>query len=234
MAEIVRSENLVVYGQTAEENPLLVGTYGYHEGTYPETIPIRDYAQRATDLLIEQFENKPLIQGFVALAATRIQDAEVLIFDLILGRLLVYAVGQQLDNIGAMIGESRQGKNDDEYCIAIEFQIRLNRSSGEPETLIDATMVLAGATVVQLMELFPGAVGIYTDGEKLYDAGVKSRLQALAPAGVRIWFYSLFDGIPFSCEWDGVEPSDGSLGFDELNYYPGGVHVGGQLVEFVQ
>lgn len=236
MAAIVKSPNLAVYGQTEEENPLLVGTYGYHEGESPGIVPIRDYEDRALDLLIEQFENKPLIQGLVALAARRIQDAEYGIFGLIVGRMLNYAVGVQLDNIGSVVGEPRVpvSMSDVDYRAMIEFRIRLNRSNGEPETLIEAVTILGDATIVQLHEEYPGKISIYTDGENIYDSTVRARIQALAPAGVRIWYHSLFDGIPFSFSWDGVDPTDGSLGFDELGYYPGGVNVGGQLVELVQ
>lgn len=145
------------------------------------------------------------------------------------------AFGAQLDGIGEIAGESRLGRNDEKYRIAIKFRFYLDVSSGEPETLIRATEFLTQASVVQYYEVYPATVQLFTDGTSI-DINTKSFIQSLAPAGVRVSITQISGLIGFRFSEDGQpDPVYGgsfSEAIDDTNLYlVGGVPVGGRFVE---
>lgn len=80
-------------------------------------------------------------------------------------RLLPNASGAQLDMIGRIVGRGRSGLSDADYFIAIRAQIRINRSCGTPEDMIDVTRltVPAGFTFTY-DEAYPKGIWITVSG----------------------------------------------------------------------
>jgi hypothetical protein len=82
------------------------------------------------------FKDKPNMVGFITPFLEQIQELENVFFDLYLLRTLTYAYGDQLDVLGAIVGEPRKGKDDVDYIAAISGQIRINRQNSRIEEII--------------------------------------------------------------------------------------------------
>jgi hypothetical protein len=107
-------------------------------------IPSREDAHVATGkaLLIEQFRKKPVIGGFLESFLSRIQDLEDEIWIVLWGWYLGNAQAGQLDDLGAIVGEGREGRDDTEYEAAIRVRIRVNRSKGRSVDVIAVAALL--------------------------------------------------------------------------------------------
>ena len=75
---------------------------------------IPDHVAQAKATLIEQFKRKPRFEAFVELLAGRVQGIEDMLEDLLINRLLSTSEGTNLDNIGAIVDEPRNGRSDDD------------------------------------------------------------------------------------------------------------------------
>ncbi len=117
-----------------------------------------DHVDEGIANLIEQFKNKDNLRKFLTSFLEQIQDLEDA-FDQILTLTDVVAVafGQQLDNLGLIVGEERFGRSDEQYRIAIDTRILLNNSSGTPENIIALIRALESSLSVEVRESFPAS-----------------------------------------------------------------------------
>ena len=193
---------------------------------------ISDHVAQAKATLIEQFKRKPNFEAFVEILATRIQTCEDMWEDLLVKRLLETAEGTNLDNIGAIVDEAREGRSDDEYRTAILFKVFINISCGEPETVMTVLKTVTEATEVRLIEFFPATMLLWTNGSEIpSDLGVK--LRKVVPAGVEYQIACTYGEIPFEFDTEGGIPYNEGDGFSEYNYTEGGHTIGGKMVELV-
>ena len=112
----------------------------------PITIP--DHAQQAISRLLEQFKGMPKIESMLSVVASEIQAVEDSAFVFFTSRAIDNAVGAQLDGIGRIVSELRNGRVDDSYRLRLKARILANRSSGT----IHARAVVANTH----LELTPG------------------------------------------------------------------------------
>lgn len=101
-----------------------------------------DHVTAGLGLLIEQYRNKPRIEGLLASYLNRVQELEDAIWSVIIGRLIDYAVGVQLDALGRLVGQVRNGATDEPFRSRIRARIRANRSLAHPDDII-AVAILA-------------------------------------------------------------------------------------------
>ena len=173
-----------------------------------EIVKITDYNIN-NNLLLEQFKSKSLfieICKTISESSKKLEDA---IFEVRDEYWIETAIGIQLDNIGNIVGITRNGRNDTEYRKAIKVQINVNNGSGEPETIITAISGIYGATKVQLIGK-NGILYIWTNITLVADD--YTNIEKLIPAGVQLILVS-GSGIPFVFYGD----SDG-LGYGYLQY----------------
>ena len=188
-----------------------------------EAVKILDHGQAAVDRLVTQYKNKPLIEGFLRSLANPTQDLEDTLWDLLTKRDLDTAEGKQLDVLGEIVGESRKGKNDDDYRIAIKAKIGQNISKATPEDVISVFILLVKANTAYFMEYFPAEAAIFADVniEALDNAAILAFMQKVMPAGVRLDYIGWYDnGDAFAFQDD-----PNALGFDDLF----NADVGGKL-----
>jgi len=208
----------------------LISTYGWIDFEALPSALITDYCERGTTRLIEQFEKKPNIVSYLCALLSGVQTTEFVYGDLLVQRILDNAAGAQLDGIGDIVGIERKGLTDDQYRTAIRFQIGVNFSNGEPETLIEVTRFVTEANEVHLSEDFPAKVNILTDGSVVSPSTV-SILEESAPAGVKIGLTSSYGSLaPFAVDLEPGDSDPDAQGFSEPNYVPDD-GKGGQLVE---
>ena len=93
---------------------------------------------------IEQFKNKDDFAALLTIYVKQVQDLEDAAFQVLLDTALDTSVGQQLDNIGEVVGEDRLSRTDDNYRNALRVQILINKSNGTREQLIAVALLFAG------------------------------------------------------------------------------------------
>ena len=101
-------------------------------------VKINDHLQQAINRLISQYRDRPNINALLKTMVDRIQSVEDTLFDFYGKRLDInVAVGEQLNQIGELVGQDRLGYKDDFYRILIFSKIGINTSQGTVPDLID-------------------------------------------------------------------------------------------------
>lgn len=98
-----------------------------------------DHGDRGVSKLLDQFQDKAFLEAVLRAFLFQVQRLENAVWEVILLRTIEAGEGMTLDYIGRIVGRPRLGLGDPDYRIAIRAQIRINRSSGRPEDLIDVT-----------------------------------------------------------------------------------------------
>lgn len=161
-----------------------------------------DVLQRTLNLLLGQFREKENWEKFIKVIIEPLQELEYVYEDLLLEVSLDTSEGAQLDQLGQIIGALRGSLNDEDYRELLKFVAALNKSAGEPEFLISALKQLTSATIVQLIEVFPAALFLYTNGTIIPD-NLRQKMDDLALGGVAVLYIIVgtdpsfvFDGSP--------------------------------------
>lgn len=142
-------------------------------------------SEKGKGRLLHQYKGKPKIEGVLDAFSFQFDDLEDVWFELLDERSLDTSIGQQLDNLGSIVGEPRDGRNDTAYRRAIQVRIRINNSSGTPEDLIDIAETATIGTDVRYFEHYPASYFISTDGTEIPNNIVQDFIDA-SPATVNI------------------------------------------------
>ena len=223
--------HISIFGFTYPSNVNLVATFGWIGGSVPDDIIIPDHVARTLSLLIEEFKRSPLLNSTVKVIVNQQQEIEFVGNSLLTDRRLSQAGGAQLDGIGSIVGEPREGRSDEVYREAIEFRIYINVSNAEPETLIAALKFTTNASRIKFWELGYANIQMFTNGSFIPDDMVQT-MDEIAAGGVSIEYISTSGGtLPFAFAIDGTSDNPEGGGWNELGYTEGGLEVGGQFVE---
>lgn len=227
---------IATYGFTTEEiQNGLISSYGYYDMDVLDASVIINLVDKVLVLLVEQFENSIDLHDFFKILLLPAQDLEYTLGDMISMKNIANGSGDRLDISGAIVGEERNFKTDDNYRKAIYSKITLNRSFGEPEILIDAIKILTNATIVTYIEYYPAwAILQFTTFNPLPDDLLKT-ITPIAPAGVKLTLtYNNTDEPSFAFSGEGGLPDlPHTEGFGETNYLEGGKEIGGILHELI-
>lgn len=117
----------------------------------------------AISRLIQQYK-KPLLMALVGACATPAQDVEDAFFGILVQRWINSAAGAQLDVLGEIVGQARQGLPDDQYQLFIMARILVNKSSGGPEEIYSIFKLLIPAGMTMVIKYFPPAAFTLTFG----------------------------------------------------------------------
>lgn len=142
-----------------------------------------DYAALAVPRLTGQFGNSPKLKALMAAIVGPLTTLETDADALIAERWIDTAIGKQLDGCGHIVGESRQGRNDDAYRVAIKFRVFVNISKGTPTDLIRGLKFLTNPTDCQYLEAYPATALLFTNGF-FVDYKIQAAMQDLAPAAI--------------------------------------------------
>lgn len=159
---------------------------------------INTHVKDALNRLLEQYKNRPLLNGFLTSLIQQIQDLEDAIFAMDEGRQLwngttTPAVGAQLDKLGEIVGIQRNGLPDNEYILFLFGKVAENFS----DTTIPTILTIFGylfQTEVFLQELYPAGIGLEAFGtpipENLWKTAEDIVQQALG-AGIQIRYSAI-------------------------------------------
>lgn len=218
----------------------LMTVWGWLSFDVADSLYIPNHVELAKGRLVEQFKverkvgafaTKPekinkIIEGLVLSA----QDVEDVANDLSILRWLSSARAAQLDGIGKIVGIVRgAGESDDSYRISINFQIFINASKGEPETLIRFCKFLTDTPTVSIREVWPASVEIGINADYI-PSDFGDRIVEIAPAGVALSVVNVAGEPPLSFDWDGMTIERGA-GLNEEGYTESGEEVGGIISE---
>lgn len=117
----------------------------------------------------DQFEGSEKLMNLMRAFLEPVDEILSTTSDLKNNRWIDTSVGAQLDQLGAIVGMPRFGRLDDEYRRAIRFQIFINLSKTEPETMITALRVLSEGDFLRYWEHADGAgFHLFTNGLKVF------------------------------------------------------------------
>jgi hypothetical protein len=116
-----------------------------------------EHSARGVARLIDRYA-KPRNKALLASWLGELQQAEDALWQLLVERSLASAEGDQLDVLGAIVGQPREGRDDESYRLWISARTMVLRSSGTTtEMLAIARTLIAETDTVRLEEYFPAA-----------------------------------------------------------------------------
>lgn len=110
--------------------------------------PTQDFVHQAEQiaLLTDHYRAATNVNGILNALAPSVQAIENMFWSIINSFLLANSpTGDQLNSLGSIVGAQRGYLNDADYLAAVLLQIRVNRSQGLSEDIIDIS-TLSGST----------------------------------------------------------------------------------------
>jgi hypothetical protein len=133
-----------------------------------------------------------LIKSIISTQSQELEDAAFKLFD----RFDIDKVSNvNLDRIGDLIAQSRNGQNDITYRLFLKAKAIINSSEGTIEDIISAWKLLSGANKVEILQIFPAAISINADVaiDPLLIDDAFALIKNAVVAGVRVDNIILFD-----------------------------------------
>ena len=152
---------------------------------------VTDHEDQAQARLPEQFKGKVLTIAMVRALAAETQDIEDAAFPMFSLLNIATMIGAQLDGIGDILTERRDGKSDADYRVALQSKAARITASGTPEQVIERFIALTGATPpVDFSERFPAGYTIYGDGSQ-FDS-LLSDMEKASGTGILVGLLDFF------------------------------------------
>lgn len=156
---------------------------------------VTDHTEQALELLIEQYRGLPRLSGLIAAITNRIQELEDANWDVLNKRLLDYtdrngnpahAVAAQLDAVGRLVGQPRNGQDDATYLLYVRARIFLNKSRGRRGQIIQLIQLIEPA-LFTYDEFYPCTVLIqFMNGPSASPLVLTELARLAVPGGVRL------------------------------------------------
>lgn len=163
---------------------------------------ITNHTARVRARIRQQFKGKANYDAFLNLMASPAQDIEDALYDLLTLRAIDTAEGDQLDNLGTIVGQERGGLDDDTYRLYLRARIGANKSNGTYTDLIRiARLILDGEDVTVVLEpQYPASIVVNIGESPIEEDPATALIGFLRDAkagGVRILLEYLTDTEPF-------------------------------------
>lgn len=173
---------------------------------------VADHRDRAKNTLMAQFRNRTLLPALAESVGQMAQTVEDIAFGYLLGMLLPFAIGDQLDKWGARVGEPREGLNDRNYRRFVNARILVNHSRGRWDEMIVLWRLLTAPGVIATYTMYPAGISLYVlRHEPLEDTmirKIRALMDDMKPAGVALELVEMLVG-HFGWPTDpGSEPLD--------------------------
>lgn len=153
---------------------------------------ITDHRAEAVALLTDKWRDKTNVKGVLRALVKPYDALETATFEIIENRVLDNAAGVWLEAWGRVVGEGRGGRSDADYRFGIKIRLRILRSKGRAEDIIEiANLLDETATYIEYAPL-AWEVEIY---ETSYGGTIiRALTQAKAAASY---------GVLLTSEWEG-------------------------------
>lgn len=188
---------------------------------------IDDHEAQALARVIDQFSEATRFKNLIGAIVEPVQEIEDALHQLLIARSVTTAIGAQLDILGEIVGQAREGRTDDDYRIWINARILVNRSTGTPNDSLEIMQLVEPLAVTSITDYYPASYEVESIGIQNTPAVLAEIMRAVKPAGVGFGFvYS--DVVPefvFTLDDDTTETLDTSLGLGDTS----DPDTGGQL-----
>jgi hypothetical protein len=214
------------------------------------TTQITTHIADAKERLLFQYKGKANIEALLdSLGGQQIQDLENILFDINTRLDIDNSEGVQLNNIGLIVGQPRNGQDDITYRLFLKAKAGVNVSEGDVERVLSVWKIITGGSVIQVIDVYPAGVELFSDvpvADELAEAAF-TLMQDVVAAGVRVTSSIISPEDAF-----GFDSSVGTLGFDDLfaqgdntsvaafklidtgaNFGPDGTIIGSEVIEVV-
>jgi hypothetical protein len=114
------------------------------------TTQITDHQTQALARLHEFHKNRTNIVAFINAITAPHQDIENAMWQLFTERTIDTAIGVQLDDIGTIVGQPRNGLSDDDYRRHIRAKISVSQSNGRVFDIIAVARAMLGDSTVEI------------------------------------------------------------------------------------
>ncbi len=127
--------------------------------------------------LIAQYVDKPRMEALTAIYAEQVQDLEDAWWELATERFVDTAVGVQLDILGVIVGQDRNGLDDDTYRALIRARIKANNSDGTIPAIYGVALAAAGGSwLIEYIPYYPASFVLQFDQALPFDESIVNRL----------------------------------------------------------
>lgn len=144
---------------------------------------MKNYTEDALSKLVNQFYNSERLKTVLKILVSELDDIYTKAQSIKFDRFIKTAEGKQLDGIGDIVNEPRQGDNDDDYRYRLLLRIFINTAAGTPPSLLKALSFATEPTDMQYIEVYPATVILFTDGLKVTKS-IQPFIQNLAPVAI--------------------------------------------------
>lgn len=190
-------------------------TVGMFEVAQPIVgVDVPDLVAEALSRLLEQDKNKPNLAALLTAIVSPLQDVMNASWQLATQRTIYTAIGQQLDDIGALVGLARLGLSDDDYRVRLLVEIVVNRSRGRTEDLIqiasmtvddsDATIVVTSTPAIPYGS---GTLYLHPDGVVEVAVNGVALTEALGATLYSFLLRAVAGGVRLLLQWSDSPPS---------------------------
>lgn len=150
-----------------------------------------DHVRESIHQSLDQ-DKKTLILRMIRIRAERKQKIEDVLWDIALHTSLETATGFDLDRIGAIVGEARQGRSDERYRLWVRARALLNRSAGRVDDLLKILRLILPAEATIEYQDIPDrdAEAYFTSSGVSIDSPeqVQAILREAVGAGIQLFF----------------------------------------------
>lgn len=141
------------------------------------------YVTDAIDRLASQFQASPKLVALLTAIVGPLDVVKDTTESLKTERWIDTAIGTQLDGCGYIVGEKREGRDDDPYRAAIKYRVFVNVSNGTPGDLIKGLQYLVDSDDSQYLEMYPATAILFANGPSV-PIDIHDQMKDLAPAGI--------------------------------------------------
>lgn len=149
----------------------------------PELDKVASFFERVKPLVLSQYIDSPRIMGTLEAACAQEDHAEADGLAIRAGYVLANAAGVQLDTVGAMYKEPRNGRTDDSYRLIIQMKAA-TAINGNPEEILGFLRNILGIVGSKYITNYPAGFKIAIGGVSSTSVDLDTLIQTLAPAGV--------------------------------------------------
>lgn len=179
---------------------------------------ITEHTHQALKRLVTQYREKPNFEAIVSTFSYQIQELEDAFFQLLESRSIDTSIGLQLDNLGSIVDEKREGLSDNDYRLKLIAKIAVNTSQGTPEDLINIFKIFMQADRVAFFEYFPATIQLVAQDAQPISSiqRIKDALNRTKPAGIAFDSLILVNASPPFCFAEAADLE--CKGFRDLNH----------------
>jgi hypothetical protein len=145
-----------------------------------------EHVAKAKARLVEQFKKATNLQALLSVLVDQLQEVDDPLWQLYTQRWVDLAEGVQLDNLGEIVGQEREARDDAEYRLWIKARVFANRSNGHTDDTLRILELVQPDADFSVEPTYPAAYLVHVYGASAPAQSLYNILTLAKPAGVRM------------------------------------------------